>query len=88
MTESKYVYEVRPRKDRCGVQCGYKGQRVGPRYRSVNKFHTAKLTHAGLSQANWTGIGIACARFCSGGNNRLSHLSGVGGGNFLISEDH
>ena len=45
----RHVYEVRPRKDRRGVRCGYKGQRVGSRYRSVNKFHTAKPTHAGLS---------------------------------------
>src|SRR5215470_11113995 len=28
---------------------GYEGQRVDPRYRSVNKFHTPKPTYAGLA---------------------------------------
>ena len=36
--------------------------RVSPRYRSVNEFHTAKPTHAGLSKPNSAGIGIASRR--------------------------
>ena len=86
MEAVKHLYELRPRKDLNSVPCGYKGQGVSPRYRSVNKYHTTKSIHAGLSQANWLGIGIACTHFCSGGNTRPARLSGVRGGNFFDQE--
>ena len=81
---NRFHCEREPRKNHNGVPCGYKGQGVSPRYRSVNKYHTTNSIHAGLSQANWLGIGIARTHFCSGGNTRPARLSGVRGGNFLI----
>jgi len=71
---STHIYEVKPRKDHRGVDLIsdalpfgrlwlQENNRVSSRYRSVNKFHTAKPTHAGLSKANSAGIGIASRRF-------------------------
>jgi hypothetical protein len=44
-----HIYDGRQGEDRRRGPRGYKGERVGLRYTSVNKFHTAKPTHASLS---------------------------------------
>jgi hypothetical protein len=55
MEAVKHVYEVRPRKDKRGVDLisevlpFVRTDNVSGRYRSVNKFNAAKPTHAGLS---------------------------------------
>jgi hypothetical protein len=61
-----HIYEVRPRKDHRGVdligdalpfrgRCGYKEQRVDPRYTSVSKFDTTKpnTRRAFLGKTGW-----------------------------------
>jgi len=49
---------------RCrSAACGYKRQPCQPGYRNVNKFHTAKPTHAGSYLGKLAGISIATRRF-------------------------